>query len=137
MNTEAKHQDQVAMKPARSKGDSVKRMKLALAIGMSVAVLANQGCDRAEPIFSQNGSATGAAKGFLARMAGGLALKKGDQLSFRIDLSPDVPPGQPFRVEVSYRNSAGDLMDVSERVEIKLNKNSAGARLGGTSAERR
>ena len=55
MNTEAKHQDQVAMKPARSKGDSVKRMKLALAIGMSVAVLANQGCDRAEPIFSQNG----------------------------------------------------------------------------------
>ena len=132
MNTEAKHQDQVAMKPARSKGDSVKRMKLALAIGMSVAVLANQGCDRAEPIFSQNGSATGAAKGFLARMAGGLALKKGDQLSFRIDLSPDVPPGQPFRVEVSYRNSAGDLMDVSERVEIKLNKNPAGARLGGT-----
>src|SRR5438105_3883045 len=101
MNTEAKHHDQVAMKPARSKGDSVKRIKLALAIAISVAALANQGCDRVEPTFSQNGSAPGAARGFLARMTGGLSLKKGDQLSLRIDLSRDVPPGQPFRVEVS------------------------------------
>jgi len=110
----------------------VNRIKLAFALAMSVAMVANQACDRAEPLFSQNGSTSAGGRGLLARMADGLSLKKADTLSLRIDLYPDVLPGQPFRVDVSYRNSAGDLMDVGERVTIRLGKNPTGATLRGT-----
>jgi hypothetical protein len=131
MNTETRHRDVSAMTRTRSKGDSVKRIKLMLALGMTVAALANQACDRAEPIWSQNGSTSAPGRGLLGRMADGFLVKK-DQLSLRIDLYPDALPGQPFRVDVSYRNSAGALMDVSERVTIRLGKNPTGATLRGT-----
>ena len=113
MNTETRHRD--VDQTESSKGELVKRIKLALALGMSVAALANQGCDRAAPLFSQSGPASETGRSLLSRVADRLSLKKGEQISLRIDLYAAVLPGRPFRVEVSYRNPAGDLLDVSDK----------------------
>jgi Bacterial pre-peptidase C-terminal domain len=110
MRTETTHREDVA----------VKRI-LSLAL---VAALA--ACDRATPAGAPSSS------GILTRIVRGLGVAKTDPLTLRIDLYPTVLPNHAFRIEVSYRDGAGNLMDLADHITLRLDKNTLGASLSGT-----
>ena len=128
MNTETRHREDVAIEPVRIQGDSVSRTKFPLALGAAFLLLATLACEPQSP--SAMSPRSGAVGSLFHRVTEGLSsLRKGEEVSLRVDLPPDVPPGRAFRVEVSYRNSSGQLLDISEKVSLKLEKNLAKARL--------
>ncbi|HEY6908742.1 MAG TPA: hypothetical protein VI356_05205 [Myxococcales bacterium] len=55
-------------------------------------------------------------------------------MALRVDLPAAVLPGDPLALEVSFRNAAGQLLDVSDKVTVSLAANAAGAVLQGTTA---
>src|SRR3954471_20729129 len=128
MRTEPMHRDESFLTRARSKGDRVNRIKLALGLVMSLALLSNQACDRPPGESSSSTMAT------LSRLVDrGLALVTPPSSTFtlQIDSAAAVPPGQQFRVVVSYRDPTGHLMNVPTPVTLKLNPNTAGGTLTG------
>ena len=102
----------------------MKRLKLLLAISASVGLLANEACTSrtppAEPSFVSAAPDALTTPGTLSGV------------SLRVDLYPAALPGQPFGVEVSFRNSTGQLMNVSDLVTVRLSTNPTAAPLQGT-----
>ncbi|HEY6911454.1 MAG TPA: PPC domain-containing protein [Myxococcales bacterium] len=98
------------------------RIKLLAALGMAIAALANQSCNRSGPAQGAD-TAAGQSLTTAGTVAG---------LSLRVDLYPTALPGQPFNVDVSFRNSSGQLMNVADNVTLKLSTNPTGGTLGGT-----
>jgi len=94
----------------------VKRIKLLLALGAAGA-LAGAACNKAAgsaPRTSSSGQALTTA------------------MVLRVDLPPAVLPTDPLSLEVSFRNSAGQLLDVSDKVTVSLAVNPTGAVMTGT-----
>ena len=101
------------------------RIKRLFALGASIAVLANPACNGAAPPAGQMGlsSAQGQALTTVGTVSG---------LSLKIFLYPVALPGEPFAVEVSFRNATGQLMNVSDSVTLRLTTNPTAATLTGT-----
>lgn len=99
------------------------RLKLMFALGASLAVLANQACTRSAEQKAGSFSPAGEALTTPGTLSG---------VSLRVDLYPTALPGQPFNVDVSFRNSTGQLMNVSDLVSVQLSANPTAATLGGT-----
>lgn len=96
------------------------RIKLLFALGATAAALAGSACNSRAP------------SGQLRSASSGQALST--TMALRIDLPAAVLPGDPLPLEVSFRNSAGQLLDVSDKVSVSLAANTAGAVLQGTTA---
>jgi hypothetical protein len=104
-------------------GTSVNRLKILFALGATVAVLANPGCNSSSrPSSGMRNSQTGSA--LTAGTVAGLWL--------RIDLFPYALPGDTFPVEVSFRNASGQLMNVADNVTVSLSTNPTGATMTGS-----
>jgi len=98
---------------------------------VAVLLLGTLACEPPSPSATAPGAGT--ASSLFHRVTQGLSsLRKADEVSLRIDMPPAVPPGRAFRVEVSYRNSSGQLLDISEKVSLDLAKNAVKVRLSGT-----
>ena len=106
-------------------GISVNRIKLLFALGASVAVLANQGCNSSAPSSGRTSEA-GRALTTAGTVAG---------LSLRVDLFPYALPGETFPVEVSFRNTAGQLMNVADNITVSLSTNPTAATMTGTTTK--
>src|SRR5437879_1197411 len=114
----------MAITPVRSKGGtSVNRLKLLFALGASVAVLANNGCNSSS---RSPGQLRTSEAGQSVTTAGTVA-----GLSLRVDLFPYALPGETFPVEVSFRNSSGQLMNVADNITVSLSTNPNGATMLG------
>src|SRR2546425_4146147 len=103
-------------------GISVNRIKLLFALGATVAVLANQGCNSSATPAGRT-SETGRALTTAGTVAG---------LSLRVDLFPYALPGETFPVVVSFRDSTGQLMNVADNITVSLSTNPTGAILSGS-----
>jgi hypothetical protein len=101
----------------------VNRIKRLFALGAGVAVLASQACNSSAPPRSQSGA---------SRPAAGKAAAAAAAISLRIDLYPAALTNAQFTVEVSFRDSLGQLMNVSDQVTISLSTNPTKAILQGT-----
>jgi hypothetical protein len=106
-------------------GISVNRIKLLFALGASVAVLANQGCNSSAPSSGRTSEA-GRALTTAGTVAG---------LSLRVDLFPYALPGETFPVEVSFRDTAGQLMNVADNITVSLSTNPTAATMTGTTTK--
>ena len=95
----------------------VNRIKLLLALGATAAALAGAACNKAR----SNGPRTSSS---------GQALSTA--MVLRVDLPPAVLPGDALSLEVSFRNSAGQLLDVADKVTVSLAVNPSGAVMTGT-----
>jgi hypothetical protein len=105
-------------------GVSVNRIKQLFALGATVAVLANQACNSSTSSAGQSRtSETGRALTTAGTVAG---------LSLRVDLFPYALPGDTFPVEVSFRNSSGQLMNVADNITVSLSTNPTGATMLGS-----
>ncbi len=93
------------------------RIKLLLALGATAAALAGAACNKAR----SNGPRTSSS---------GQALSTA--MVLRVDLPPAVLPGDALSLEVSFRNSAGQLLDVADKVTVSLAVNPSGAVMTGT-----
>jgi len=103
-------------------GISVNRIKHLFALGATVALLANQACNSSAPSARQSRtSEAGQALTTAGTVAG---------LSLRVDLFPYALPGETFPVEVSFRNSSGQLMNVADNITVSLSTNPSVPRLG-------
>jgi len=130
MRTEKRRRENVAIEPVRIQGDPVSRTKLPLLPFAGFLLLATLACEPSSPSVTAPGA--GRASTLFHRVTQGLSSLRKDDVSLRIDMPPAVPPGRAFRVEVSYRNSSGQLLDISEKVSLELAKNPAKVRLSGT-----
>src|SRR6267378_920439 len=105
-------------------GVSVNRIKQLFALGATVAVLANQACNSSAPSARQSRtSEAGQALTTAGTVAG---------LSLRVDLFPYALPGETFPVEVSFRNSSGQLMNVADNITVSLSTNPTGSTMLGS-----
>src|SRR6267143_6376265 len=108
-------------------GISVNRIKHLFALGATVAVLANQACNSSAPSARQSRtSEAGQALTTAGTVAG---------LSLRVDLFPYALPGETFPVEVSFRNTAGQLMNVADNITVSLSTNPTAATMTGTTTK--
>src|SRR5437764_9131960 len=115
----------MAITPVRLKGGtSVNRLKLLFALGASVAVLANNGCNSSS---RSPGQLRTSEAGQSVTTAGTVA-----GLSLRVDLFPYALPGETFPVEVSFRNSSGQLMNVADNITVSLSTNPTAATMLGS-----
>src|SRR5712671_1400984 len=105
-------------------GVSVNRIKQLFALGATVAVLANQACNSSA---SSAGQSRTSEAGRALTTAGTVA-----GLSLRVDLFPYALPGETFPVEVSFRNSSGQLMNVADNITVSLSTNPSGATMLGS-----
>src|SRR6267143_4717540 len=105
-------------------GISVDRIRHLFALGATVAVLANQACNSSAPSAGQSRtSEAGRALTTAGTVAG---------LSLRVDLFPYALPGETFSVEVSFRDSSGQLMNVADNITVSLSTNPTGATMLGS-----
>ena len=102
------------------------RLKLLFALGATVAMLASQACNQSAPPAAKESRSTSAT------------IAPGPQPPFQplyhlqIDLYPAALPGEQFPIDVSVRDGAGNLMDVSDSVTIALQTNPTATTLQGT-----
>jgi len=103
----------------------VNRLKLLFAAFAGVAVLANQGC---------NQSAPSAGKQLQSRSNAATVPPTTAPVTFlRFDLLyPAALPGEQFPVDVSVRDNAGNLLDVSDSITVALQANPTATALQGT-----
>jgi hypothetical protein len=96
----------------------VNRIKLLLALGATAAALAGAACNSRAPSRE------------LRTASSGQALTTA--MVMRIDLPPAVLPGDPLSLEVSFRDSAGQLLNVSDKVTVGLANKAGGTLMKGT-----
>ncbi|MFL5308871.1 MAG: hypothetical protein ACJ79H_00315 [Myxococcales bacterium] len=97
------------------------RLKLSFALGATVAVLANQACNSSAPTAAKQSSSTS-------------TITPIEPKSLRIDLYPAAMPGEQFPVDVSVRDDAGNLLDVSDTITLALSANPTATTLQGTTS---
>jgi Bacterial pre-peptidase C-terminal domain len=102
----------------------VNRFKNLFALGATVAVLANSGCNSSSRPSAEMRSTQAGRDDVTAGTVAGLWLK--------IDLFPYALPGETFPVEVSFRNAQGQLMNVADNVTVSLSSNPTGATMTGS-----
>ncbi|MFL5311048.1 MAG: PPC domain-containing protein [Myxococcales bacterium] len=100
------------------------RIKQLFALGATVAVLANQACNSSAGSAGRSRTSEAGREVTTAGTVAGLSL--------RVDLFPYALPGETFPVEVSFRNSSGQLMNVADNISISLTTNPTGATMLGS-----
>ncbi|HET7785526.1 MAG TPA: PPC domain-containing protein [Myxococcales bacterium] len=94
------------------------RIKLLFALGATAAALAGTACNSRAPSRE------------LRTASSGQALTTA--MVMRVELPPAVLPGDPLSLAVSFRDSAGQLLNVSDKVTVGLASKAGGTLIKGT-----